>query len=110
MNLDVADDEVLQIEAADHAAPLTPLAQRVSAVLWPSFLMAAVLEMLVFAFVDPSELHWLGGADLMLSASAVYTLAFFMFWMLISLAGALTQLLLVESSEINAPVTNRRWP
>ena len=30
-------------------------------ILWPAFLMAGVLEMLVFAVVDPAELHWFGG-------------------------------------------------
>ena len=29
-------------------------------IVWPAFLMAAVLEMLVFAFVDPSGMHWQG--------------------------------------------------
>ena len=33
------------------------LAQRVMWIAWPAFLMAAVMEMVVFAFVDPSELH-----------------------------------------------------
>lgn len=107
MNLDVADDEVLVSEALP---PLTPLAHRVSAVLWPSFLMAGVLEMLVFAFVDPNDLHWTGGAPLGLSSASAYTLAFFVFWLVISLAGALTQLLLVESQQLNAPRTNRNWP
>ena len=27
---------------------------------WPAFLVAAVLEMVVFAVVDPSDLHWFG--------------------------------------------------
>jgi len=31
-------------------------------ILWPAFLMAGVLEVLVFAVVDPGELHWFGGA------------------------------------------------
>lgn len=36
------------------------LAQRWMWIAWPAFLAAAVMEMLVFAFVDPLELHWLG--------------------------------------------------
>ena len=35
-------------------------AQRWMWIAWPAFLVAAVLEMLVFALVDPSELHWSG--------------------------------------------------
>ncbi len=28
--------------------------------LWPAFLVAGVIEMLVFAMVDPKHLHWFG--------------------------------------------------
>ena len=60
---------------------------------WPAFLMAGVLEMLVFSLVDPASLHAFGGAPVALSARAVYSLAFFVFWGVIALAGAITQLL-----------------
>lgn len=46
---------------------------------WPAFLLAAVLEMLVFAMVDPGDLHWFG-QPLDWSRQAVYTVAFFVFW------------------------------
>ena len=69
-------------------------AVRTACILWPSFLMAGLTEALVFALVDPSGLQWLGGAPVGLSSSAVYSLAFFAFWLLISTAGALTQILL----------------
>lgn len=48
-------------------------------ILWPSFLAACVLEALVFAVVDPAQLHW---PDQVGSPSnqAVYTIAFFAFW------------------------------
>ncbi len=71
------------------------------AILWPAFLMAGVLEMLVFALVDPGNLHGFGGAPLQLSRSAVYTLAFFAFWAVITLAGTLTQKLLLSAEEVN---------
>jgi hypothetical protein len=29
-------------------------------IMWPAFLSAGVLEMLVFAVVDPQDLHWMG--------------------------------------------------
>ena len=61
---------------------------------WPSFLMAGVLEMLVFAVVDPGELHW-HGAALDWSRPAVYTLAFFVFWAVIAVACALSVLLAI---------------
>lgn len=66
------------------------LAVRVLTVLWPAFLMAGVAEMLVFAVVDPSDLHWVGGGALGIGRQAVYTVAFLMFWALISAAAALS--------------------
>ena len=68
-------------------------AQRAMSVLWPAFLMAGVLEMVVFALVDPESLRWFGDAPLDLHPVAVYTLAFFVFWALMAMAGALTLLL-----------------
>ena len=56
-------------------------------IVWPAFLVAGVLEMLVFALVDPEGLHWFGGEPLELSRTAVYTLAFFVFWAAASLSG-----------------------
>lgn len=72
------------------------------AVLWPSFLMAAALEVVVFAMVDPGSLHWFGGAPVNLSPSAVYTLAFFVFWAVIAGASGMTQLLAHSAEEINS--------
>ena len=59
---------------------------------WPAFLAACVLEMLVFALVDPHDLHWLGRA-LDWSAMAVYTASFFAFWAVAMAGSALTLLL-----------------
>jgi hypothetical protein len=69
------------------------LRQRSMSVLWSAFLMAAVLEMLVFALVDPDELRWFGGETLGLSPRAVYTLAFFVFWAVVAVGAALALLL-----------------
>ena len=69
---------------------------------WPSFLMAGVLEILVFSLVDPNQLHLFGGAAVELSATAVYSLAFFAFWSAIAIAGVLSQLLSETATEINS--------
>jgi len=66
---------------------------RSMSVLWSAFLMAAVLEMMVFALVDPGDLRWFGGETLDLSPRAVYTLAFFVFWAVIAAGAALAVLL-----------------
>ena len=76
------------------------LAQRWMWIAWPAFLVAGLLEMLVFAFVDPQDLNWFG-QDLDLSRQAVYTLAFFAFWALAVLSSALTLLLGMTSTEVN---------
>jgi hypothetical protein len=71
-------------------------------ILWPSFLMAGVLEVLVFAVVDPAELHWFGGASIEWPMRAIYTVTFLIFWGVISTSGALTALLSVESDDLNS--------
>ncbi|MCI4428648.1 MAG: hypothetical protein JHC40_05725 [Burkholderiales bacterium] len=69
---------------------MNSFAVRALTVLWPAFLMAGVAEMLVFGLVDPSDLRWFGGETIGLSRQAIYTLAFLIFWALISAASAIT--------------------
>lgn len=69
------------------------LRHRAMSVLWSAFLMAAVLEMVVFALVDPDSLRWFGGDTLDLSPRAVYTTAFFVFWAVIAIGAGLAVLL-----------------
>ncbi|MBC7918139.1 MAG: hypothetical protein H7Y28_10060 [Rhodoferax sp.] len=67
---------------------------------WPSFLMAGVMEVLVFALVDPQDLHWFGHA-LEMSRQSVYTLSFFVFWLITGIGSALTALLAMPPAEVN---------
>lgn len=67
---------------------------------WPAFISACALELLVFAFVDPLELQWSGHA-LGWSRQAVYTGAFFAFWLVSLGACALTTLLRLAPAEVN---------
>ena len=64
--------------------------QRVLNILWPAFLMAGALEILVFAHIDPAELHGFGNALAAWSAQAIYSVAFLVFWAVISAASAAT--------------------
>jgi hypothetical protein len=64
--------------------------QRALQVLWPAFLAAGVLELLVFAHVDPSDVRTLAGAPVELSRQAVYTLSFFGFWAVITAAAVVS--------------------
>ena len=70
-----------------------PLRERVLLILWPAFVMAGVLDALVFVVVDPSTLHWFSAEPLGWSASAVYSVTFLIFWGMISTSGAITHLL-----------------
>ncbi len=74
--------------------------KRLMWVIWPAFLVAGLLEMLVFAMVDPQDLRW-ADQSLELSNQAVYTVAFFLFWLLAILASGLTALLAMAPDEVN---------
>ena len=75
-------------------------AQRMMWIAWPAFLVAGLLEVLVFGLVDPQDLEWFGH-PLALSRQGVYTLAFFAFWVLAMVSSGLTCLLSMSSSEVN---------
>jgi hypothetical protein len=74
--------------------------QKLMWIAWPAFLVAGVLEMLVFAMVDPQDLHWFG-QPVALSRQGIYTLAFFVFWGITMLSSALTTLLALSPFELN---------
>lgn len=84
--------------------------KRLMWIAWPAFLMAGILEMLVFALVDPQDLQWLG-QPLGLSRAGVYTLAFFVFWVITLASSALTTLLAMSPFEVNrCPVSEPDRP
>ena len=58
-----------------------PRVQRISAVLWPSFLFAGFATVVFFALLDPfSMIDYVGEPPL--SRTAAYSLGFFAFWLL----------------------------
>lgn len=84
--------------------------QRWMWIAWPAFLVAGLLEILVFALVDPQDLQWFGH-PLAMSRQGVYTVAFFVFWMLTMVSSALTTLLAASPFEINrCPVPPEQRP
>lgn len=85
------------------------LQQRLMWVIWPAFLMAGLLEMLVFAMVDPQDIHWFG-LPLEWSRQSIYTIAFFVFWAVMVVSSGLTTLLSMSPFEVNRcplPATDR---
>jgi hypothetical protein len=79
--------------APPAASAVRPFRERALLILWPAFMMAGVLDGLVFVVVDPSTLHWFGDQPFHGSQSAVYSIAFLVFWSVIATAGAITHLL-----------------
>ena len=78
------------------------MAQRLMWIVWPAFLAACLLELVVFALVDPLELHW-SGQVLGWTRQGVYTAAFFTFWVATMGACALTTLLRIAPVDPPSP-------
>ena len=75
-------------------------AQRFMWIVWPAFMAACLLELVVFAVADPMELRW-SGQVLGWSRQGVYTISFFVFWLVSLAACALTSLLRMTPGEVN---------
>ncbi|MBK8665287.1 MAG: hypothetical protein IPN21_05060 [Burkholderiales bacterium] len=76
------------------------LRERLMWIAWPAFLVAAVLEMMVFAVLDPESLT-LFGETVGWSRAAVYTVTFFIFWFMMMISSALTSVLSMSPFELN---------
>ena len=89
------------VEVIGSAAPRK--SQRVRfwvLIVWPAFLAACLLEALVFAMVDPGELHW-PGYRFQATRQGIYTMAFFAFWLITMACSALALWLAKPPPEIN---------
>jgi hypothetical protein len=76
--------------------------RQVMGILWPSFLVACGMEVLVFALVDPVNVYC--GADaLRMSRQGIYTGSFFVFWLMAAASSAFTALLAEPSADQDAP-------
>ncbi len=80
-------------------------AQRMMWIAWPAFLVAGLLELVVFGLVDPQDLQWFGH-PLAMSRQGVYTLAFFVFWGLAMLASGMALWLSSTSGAISPAAEN----
>ena len=85
----------------DH--PPRPLAQKLGAILWPSFFAAGVATMVFFACVDPLVLRDISLPRLPITREAGYTIAFFLFWAATAGSSLFTWILLRPASRFNAP-------
>lgn len=76
-----------------------PEGRRWAIIIWPAFLSACLLEALVFAIIDPGEIHWPGHLG-QATRQGVYTVAFFSFW-LIGIASSALVLWLATTEPVN---------
>ena len=83
----------------DH--PVRPLAQRIGAIVWPSFFAAGVATMVFFAFVDPLTLRDMTFPSIEISRGLGYSIGFFMFWLATASSSLFTWILLRPASRFN---------
>lgn len=83
----------------DH--PPRPMAQRIGAIVWPSFFAAGVATMVFFAFVDPLALRDMTFPRIEISRGLGYSIGFFMFWLATAGSSLFTWILLRPGSRSN---------
>lgn len=86
----------------DH--PPRPLAQRIGAILWPSFFSAGVATTVFFAFVDPIQLRDMTFPQIEIGRELGYTIGFFLFWCATAASSLFTWILLRPASRFNRPL------
>ncbi|MDH5533968.1 MAG: hypothetical protein OEZ08_00150 [Betaproteobacteria bacterium] len=74
--------------------------KRAIVILWPSFIVGGVAEMIFFTLFDPMDLH-IFGEPAGLTRSGVYTLGFFLFWLFAAASSMLTCFLQRDAAEVN---------
>ena len=69
-------------------------------ILWPSFIVGGIGEVVFFTVFDPQELYLFGDVT-HLSRMAVYTIGFFLCWAFAAASSAMTCFLHRSANEIN---------
>lgn len=84
--------------------------QRMIQILWPSFLVAGVADIIFITLFDPLEIMYRGEA-LIEHRIAAYTIGFFVFWLLGITSSMLTCYFQRSADEINrCPLPPRKRP
>ena len=86
----------------DH--PRRSLAQKLGAILWPSFFSAAVGTMVFFALFDPEELFTMVFPGRSISRELGYSIGFFLFWIATAASSLFTWILLRPASRYIRPL------
>ena len=85
----------------DEALAQTSVLRHGVLILWPAFLAACLLEALVFSLIDPGEIHWPGQMP-QPSRQSVYSVAFFLFWVITAACNAMVLWLSKSERRVNA--------
>jgi hypothetical protein len=70
-------------------------------ILWPSFIVAGIAEVVFFTLFDPVELHMVAKVVGVSSHLAWYTIGFLLFWAFAAASSAFTCFLQRTAEEIN---------
>jgi hypothetical protein len=70
-------------------------------ILWPSFLIAGVAEVVFFMLFDPMELHFAAELLGLPNRTAWYTVGFLLFWLFAAASSAFTVFLQRSAAEVN---------
>lgn len=84
------------MKSTEAAYPAVPVRSMLMVILWPSFLTACVASGVLFSLIDPEQLILLDDR-IQLSNMGVYTIGFFVFWLLGAISSSLTVLLSTDS-------------
>ena len=76
-------------------------------IVWPAFMVAAALEMMVFAVLDPESLALLG-EQVDWSRNTVYSVTFLIFWCMFMVCSPITLQLASPGAEVNRHLTHER--
>ncbi|MDX1570987.1 MAG: hypothetical protein R3200_10915 [Xanthomonadales bacterium] len=90
--------------------PKRPLAQRLGAILWPSFLLSGVATLLAAGLVDLDTLTWGDPGDEPVSGTALFSILFFLLWALSAGSSWITWLLLRSADKLNAEQADHDVP
>lgn len=78
-------------------------------IIWPSFLVAGIAEVVFFTIVDPQALY-LFGQPVSFSRLATYSIGFFGFWAICAASSMATCFFQRSGRDINAETTVRTTP
>ena len=76
------------------------MGKRLMWILWPSCIVGGVAEAVFFTLIDPQELYLLG-EPVHWSPTAVYSVGFFLFWLVAAASSAFTCFLQRSATDVN---------